>query len=123
MKTISIASLIFSLFMIGSVVASEQFLSTSTTLKISIEEEDRTEHYEYDKPNQFTYVENERKYKGSQAEKALHTLLTNITLSKEVSIDEIVSQLQQKGYKKLTHVEIRWITNDNELFTWVWNSV
>lgn len=121
MKMGLIASLLFLVFAVP-VAANDQLFSSTFTLKIAVSENDTVEQFEFHRPNQYTYVKNNRKYRGAQAEKAMNDLLKEMNLSEEVSIDELVHQLQNKPFKNLTHLEIRWLTNKNELYTWVWNS-
>lgn len=104
------------------VTANEQLLTATTTLKITIDEADMTEKFEFHNPNQYTYMKNKRHYHGEQAEKAMNNILQDIHLSNEVSIEELVSQLRTTSFNDLTHLEIRWLTDKNELYTWVWNS-
>lgn len=122
MKTGWIASLLFLLFAVP-IATNNQFLSSTFTLKIAVvSKNDTSEQFEFHRPNQYTYVKNNRKYHGAQAEKAMNALLKEMNLSEGATIDSLVDQLKNKSFKHLTHLEIRWLTDTNELYTWVWNS-
>lgn len=121
MRTVLVTSLVIFLTVV-SVVAKEDNLSSTLSLKIITSENGIVEHYEFHKPSQYTYVKENRKYRGVKAKRAMNALLKEMHLSENALIDDLVSQLRNKKFKSLDHLEIRWLTGKNELYTWVWNS-
>lgn len=122
MKTKWMAGFLLSLLIAAPAIASEQVLPSTSTLKITIVENDAFEQFTYYNPKHFAYMKNHRKYTGAQAETAMYNLLAKLNLSENASIEELVHQLQKYGFSDLTRVEIRWLKENHQLHTWVWDA-
>lgn len=121
MRLVLVTSLIIFLTAVTA-DAKEEILSSTVSLKITVSQNDMDEYYEFHKPNQFFYEKETRKHRGEKAKRAMNALLQEMDLSKQAKVDDLVSQLSKNKLKNLDFIEIRWLTDKNELYTWVWNS-
>ncbi len=97
-------------------------LSNSLSLQLTVKTDKIEERYTFHHPDRYTYVKNGRTYKGAKAKKIMSTIIEDIGLHPQANIDDMIVPLVEKKYPSMEHFELRWITESNELYTWVWNS-
>lgn len=102
--------------------ASISQLSNSLSLQLTVKTDKVEEYYTFHYPDQYTYVKDGRTYKGAQAKKAVSSIIADIGLHPDVKVDDMVGSLVDKNYPSIERFELRWITESNKLYTWVWDS-
>lgn len=100
----------------------DDWLVNTFSLKIIVLENEQLERYEFYRPNQFFYLQDEEIHTGLEAKNKFDQLFQTIQLTEKTAIESLVSQLKNHGYENLNRVEIRWVNAKNELHTWVWDS-
>lgn len=89
-------------------------------IKISLVESGNEYEWEYDNPNKYEYEVGETVIKGERAEKEFIKMLNKIQLHEEANIDNMVQLLKESGYPNLERLDIRMMSMNGKLFTWVW---
>jgi hypothetical protein len=96
-------------------------LMESFFLKITVHENDIEYQWEYSSPGDYEYEKGEKVIKTDEAKQEMLTIVKQLELSKEAKVEEMVERLKQERFPQLERLDIRWMTGDNRLYTWVWD--
>lgn len=117
---ISLFALLFAIFVQSA--ENNDWQKNTLSFKMIVHVGQNTEYFEYVQPNRYFYINNEYIVTGTKAEKQFHKLFENVQLTEESSLESLLLQLKNSGYEKMNRFEIRWLTANEELYTWVWDS-
>lgn len=96
-------------------------LMESFFLKITVHESDIEYQWEYSSPDAYEYEKGEKVIKTEEAKREMLTIVKQLELSKDAKVEEMVEKLKQARFPQLERLDIRWMTGDNKLYTWVWD--
>ncbi|MCT8137382.1 hypothetical protein H1D32_06250 [Anaerobacillus sp. CMMVII] len=96
-------------------------LMESFFLKITVIENGIEHQWEYTSPGKYEYEKGEKVIKTKEAKDELLKIVKEINLSEEAKIEKMVEILKQNRFPEIEHLDIRWMTGDNKLYTWVWD--
>jgi hypothetical protein len=111
-------ALLISLLLATTISASG--VMSASSFRVTILENDVTYEYEYDNPHHYEYEEGRQVVRGEEAKQKVVELLTLIKLNENSKIEDIVRELKQH-HPDVVKVDIRYMNDDNKLFTWVWH--
>ncbi|MDV2885926.1 hypothetical protein RYX45_12120 [Alkalihalophilus pseudofirmus] len=107
------------------------FMSATTTsaanlmgplsFRVTITEQDVTYEYEFDNPDYYEYEEGDHVKRGAEAKQKVTRLVSLINLEEDAAIDAMVRELK-KMHPNVSKVDIRYMNEENKLYTWVWNN-
>jgi hypothetical protein len=95
-------------------------LMESFFLKITVLENGVEYQWEYTSPGKYEYEKGEEVIKTKEAKEEMLEIIKQIELSKDAKIEEMVQKLKQDRFPGLERLDIRWMTGENKLYTWVW---
>lgn len=101
---------------VGAVNVKESLL-----LKITVVENGVEHEWEYSSPGKYEYELGEKVIKGEQAKKSMEELLKIIEVCEQSEVTDMVNALKKK-YKNLERLDVRWMTGESKLYTWVWEA-
>ncbi|MED1600275.1 hypothetical protein [Alkalihalophilus marmarensis] len=91
------------------------------SFRVTITEQDVTYEYEFDNPDYYEYEEGNHVERGAEAKQKVTRLVSLIKLEEDAVIDAMVRELKQI-HPNVSKVDIRYMNEENKLYTWVWNN-
>ncbi len=95
-------------------------LMESFFLKVTVVENGIEHQWEYTSPGKYEYETGEKVKKSQEAKDEMLKIVKMLKLSEKVKVEEMVERLKQETFPQLESLDIRWMTGDNQLYTWVW---
>jgi hypothetical protein len=89
------------------------------SFRVTITEQDVTYEYEFDNPDYYEYEEGNHVERGAEAKQKVTRLVSLINLEEDAAIDAMVRELKQI-HPNVSKVDIRYMNEENKLYTWVW---
>lgn len=96
-------------------------VTNSLSLKISIDENGNETEFEYVNPDEYEIEKNGRVYKDRAAKNEIITLYKKLGISTSAKAEQMAFYLKKHGFEHISRLDIRWINDEGELYTWVWN--
>jgi hypothetical protein len=88
--------------------------------KIKLVAEHQEVECEYALPANYMCKMNGNELEDRQARKQLLLFYQQLHLHHGVKAEEMVSRLQNQGYKNIQFLDVRWLDDHGRLFTWRW---
>jgi len=104
----------------GTAYASGVELVNSMSFKITIVENGIEHEWEYHNPDEYEYEKDRHVFKGNTVKKDVHHMFELLDVSEKADVNQMVSRLKKNGYENMERLDVRWINEKNELYTWVW---
>lgn len=95
-------------------------LQDSTLFKVVVKESDSITKWEYKYPFNYAFIKENHEMKGLQAKQEVSKLFEELPLSKEITAEELVQSLENKGFKSIERMDVFWQGKEDHLYTWVW---
>lgn len=121
MKKLLIPVLFISCLIIFPSQSSALNLMESFFLKITVLEDDIEYQWEYTSPGKYEYEKGEKVVKTKEAKEAMAQILQILDLSEKANVENMVKALKEDRFPHLEHLDIRWMTGEHKLYTWVWD--
>lgn len=96
-------------------------LMESYFLKITVIENGFEHQWEYNSPGKYEYEKGKEVIKTKEAKDEMLKIINQIDLSEKAKVEKMVEKLTQGRFPQLEHLDIRWMTGDHKLYTWVWD--
>ncbi|RBW71471.1 hypothetical protein [Bacillus taeanensis] len=96
-------------------------LRNSMLFKVTIIENGKEIEWEYENPNEYEVEFGNQVLKNEKAKRQIEALFNKAAISKTTHINAIIHALNEEGYEQIERLDVRWITAEDELYTWVWN--
>ena len=96
-------------------------LMQTFSLRITIVENGTEHEWEYDSPSHYEYEEGSTVIKGAAAKKQVDQILNTLQVEKDRTREQYEEALKEK-YAKLESFDIRFIDEDDHLYTWGWQN-
>ncbi len=109
-----------SLLKVMDVAASGTELMSAYSLRISAVVNGQQYEWEYDSPRKYEFEKGTQVIKGNKAKEQVEEIVRLLQINENQSIDEYVSNMKVE-YSRLSKLDIRYMNEDGQLFTWVWN--
>ncbi|RXI98543.1 hypothetical protein DS745_19680 [Anaerobacillus alkaliphilus] len=118
-KMLILLMLILGLFILPS-QSNALNLMESFFLKITINENDSEFQWEYTSPGKYEFEKGTEVIKSEVAKQEMLAIIKTLQLSEKAKAEEMVERLKKDKYPDIERLDIRWMTGDHKLFTWVW---
>lgn len=102
-------------------IAQASIIEHGLSLKVEIKMNHVNYEWSYINPDEYRYIKGNRIIKGKAAERKVEGLFSLLNLSEQANVEEMVAVLQKNGYKNIQSLDIRFINQKNQLYTWVWH--
>lgn len=99
---------------------SSSFLLNCSSFKASIVIDGQEIEWEYQNPNEYELEKGTTVVKGQNAQDEVQNLYDKLNIHEQSKVEELVSIMKDLGYENLEKLDVRWINQNEELFTWVW---
>ncbi|MCD8502839.1 MAG: hypothetical protein LRY71_15730 [Bacillaceae bacterium] len=119
-KNIFFLVLIAFIFLLLPIQVRAVNVKESLLIKITVVENGVEHEWEYTSPGKYEYELGEKVIKGEQAKQSMAEILGMIELSEHSKITDMVAALRKNKFKKIERLDIRWMTGENKLYTWIW---
>jgi hypothetical protein len=106
-------------FLLAPIVGAADFHKGSL-FKIKLVADHQEVECEYTFPSNYMCKTNGNELEDRQARKQLLLFYQQLHLHRGVKVEEMVAYLQQKGYKNIQLLDVRWLDDHGRLFTWIW---
>ncbi|MBP3949759.1 hypothetical protein [Bacillus suaedae] len=93
----------------------------AASIRVMFVEEGTNYQWEYASPSRYKYGEEEHVITGNKAKDKVNEIVDLLKVDEEEKVDDLLKRAQQR-YPNLIRMDIRFINEEGELFTWVWNS-
>jgi hypothetical protein len=119
MRKILLLCLIF--FMFQSVTIGNDELLNSISFKLTIWQNNMEYEWEYHNPDEFEYEKGFTVMKNNSVKKEIIGWFGKLNVSETSNVEDMLAVVQQNGFKNVDKFEVRWMNNEEELFTWIWD--
>ncbi|MCK0471329.1 YusW family protein [Halalkalibacter sp. APA_J-10(15)] len=119
-KLMIVFVVMLSILKVTDVAASGTELMSAYSLRISAIVDGQDYEWEYDSPRKYEFEKGSQVMKGNEAKEQVEAIVTLLQISENQSIDEYVDNMKAE-YPRLSKLDIRYMNEDGQLFTWVWN--
>ncbi len=117
-KLFFISVMMLSLFLLPSQMFALNLME-SYFLKITINENGSEFQWEYTSPGKYEFEKGSEVIKTEEAKKEMMAIIKALQLSEKAKAEEMVNRIRDK-YPNIERMDIRWMTGDQKLYTWVW---
>jgi hypothetical protein len=119
MRRLLLLGLIF--FMSQNATNGNTEMLNSISFKLTIWQHNVEYEWEYQNPDEFEYEKGFTVLKNKSVKKEIIQWFNKLNVSETTRVEDMLAVVQQNGFKDTDKFEVRWINNDEELFTWVWD--
>lgn len=89
-------------------------------IRISITDHEKEVYYAYISPNYYLYRVGNQEISGPQAKTAVLNVIDRMPLSADTTSQQLVRFFESDGYPNIQAMTIRWVDQEDHLYTWVW---
>jgi hypothetical protein len=118
MRKILLVGIFF--FMFNSVTQGEDELLNSVSFKLTIWQHEVEHEWEYHNPDEFEYEKGFTVLKNNSVKKEIRNWFKELHISETSKVEDMLEVVRQNGFPTPDKLEVRWINEEEELFTWVW---
>lgn len=119
LKRIMIVSLLIALFPLSTAHAA--LIEHALSFKVSILMNHTDYEWSYTNPEEYRYIKGNHIIKNKAAKPKVEKLFALLNISEKADVDDMVKALKAHGYKNIQAVDIRFVNQENQLYTWVWH--
>ncbi|MBM7660543.1 hypothetical protein JOC85_001315 [Bacillus mesophilus] len=94
--------------------------TNSQLFKVTISQNGEEVEYEFENPSHYEWEKGSTVIKGKEAEQKVANLYHQLGISAKTDVQEIKATLVKQGYTEMDHFVVRWIDQDEKLYTWHW---
>jgi hypothetical protein len=118
-KVLLLGCALFLLLHVTNAHAAE--LENSLSLKVTVIENGIEYQWEYTNPDEYEYEHGNTIVKGDEGRRLVTKMFRYLNISPEATVKKMVAKLKRDGHKQIQRLDVRWIDNNEKLYTWVWN--
>ena len=113
-------SIIFVFLLTPQIFATETIMLNSSSFKVTVVSENIEYEWEYTNPNEYEFEKGNRVWKGSKAKREVTELFKEMDINENTNVEKLIQVIKDRGFTNFDRLDVRWVNDKEELYTWVW---